>query len=103
MLIACCGVFGLLGSTLPGPAPKAASKKEDPYSPDCAVIRKYLKAHYGEVEVTSWGSRTITDNTVLGGHASLAVYFRCKGESKIQYGFFIIGPGDLVESATISD
>ena len=75
----------------------------DPYSPDCAIVRDYLKVQYGEVEVISWGQRTISRSAVLGDHASLTVRFRVSGSNGTKFGLFIIGPGDVVESATITD
>ncbi len=79
------------------------SAREDPYSPDCAIIRSWLKRNYGEVEVVFWGERTIHHNAALGGSVILSVRFRTAGDTRSKHGLFIIGPGDIVESATISD
>jgi hypothetical protein len=117
VVAACAGCFSCFGCLLYGALLRpnstasnlsnqgAARSKpfNDPYSPDCAIIRTWLKANYGEVEVVSWGHRTISHNLQLGGSVTLSVRFRVKGERGTKSGFFIIGPGDIVESSTISD
>ncbi len=115
LLLLCCGGGLLLphvphppelsGKRIvqPGPAPTKSVGADDPYAPDCAIIRAWLKQHQGDVEVASWGWRTISNDRDLGGHVTLSCRFRRKGEWKTQSGFFIIGPGDVVESSTITD
>lgn len=77
--------------------------EKDPYSPDCRIVRDYLRGQYGEVEIVSWGKRSIHRDLDLGGHVTLTARFRCRGERKVRSGFFIIGPGDILETASIQD
>jgi hypothetical protein len=79
------------------------STAKDPYAPDCAIIRAWLKDHYGEVEVVSWGRRNIHRFAQLDDYVTLSVRFRLKGERRTKSGYFIIGAGDIVQSAHLSD
>jgi hypothetical protein len=101
--LACCGAILKLPGWEAHETAKAAAAADDPYAPDCAIIRDWLKQHYGEIEVVSWGRRTVTESREFGGHATLSVRFRVKGEKRTKTGFFVIGPWDNVESSTISD
>ncbi len=107
MVLAFCLLASVLG-LLVGPRQEqggsttaTAKPREDPYTPDCAIIRAWLKRSYGEVEVTSWGHRTVVI-TPFGGSASLSCRFRRPGE-RTKSGFFTIGPYDTVETSVISD
>ena len=77
--------------------------KTDPYTPDCRIIREWLGRHEGDVEVLSWGRRTIVQNFDLGGHATLSARWRKQGSSHTKSGVFTIGPFDTVENAVVSD
>src|SRR5262245_27299275 len=47
------------------------SAANDPYAPDCAIIRAWLKNQYGEdVEVVSWGRRNIHRFAQLDDHVT---------------------------------
>lgn len=77
--------------------------RPDPYSPDCAIIRAWLKRQEGEVEVVSWGRRTIMRSLELGDHVTLSARWRRQGEWRSKSGLFTIGPGDIVINVVISD
>jgi hypothetical protein len=97
-LCTCC-VAGI--AFRPGPSGVENKAAKDPYSPDCAIVRRWLRDNYSDAEVESWGQRAITRNPELGDHVTLSVRFRTKGRTKSA--FFIIGAGDIVESATVTD
>jgi hypothetical protein len=73
------------------------------YSPDCALIRSWLRAHYGEVEVCSWGERTVFRDPDGSGHIHLNCLFRRKGTSHTLSGHFVIGPKNVLESSMVQD
>jgi len=74
---------------------------DDPYSPDCDIIRKWLKRHEGDVKVLSWGKRTVVRDLHLGGQARLDARWRRGSHTKT--GHFTIGSYDTVENVVISD
>jgi hypothetical protein len=90
------------GGGLPGTRGGIA-EGEDPYAPDCAIIRAWLREHYGDVEVVSWGRRGIHRFAALDDFVTLSVRFRVGGERRAMYGHFTIGPGNIVKSASVSD
>lgn len=98
----CIGLGALLPRSIPVESSRADATAKDPYSPDCAIVRAWLKDHYGQVKVTSWGRRTITRSPELGDSVSLSVWFQTK-DGRSKNGFFLIGAGDVVEHASISD
>jgi hypothetical protein len=63
-------------------------------------VRNYLKREYADYQIISWGKRIVTHGQ-RGDNASLSVLFRA--DDKRKSGVFIIGPGDVIESAKISD
>jgi len=102
-IVACLFVLALFATKrISLPDAPTRTGHDDPYSPDCAIIRGWLKRQYGDVEVISWGTRTITRSAAFGDSVTLTVRFRA-GKGGVCSGFFIIGPGDVVESATIQD
>jgi hypothetical protein len=106
LALSCCLCAGVLAVNAPPQTsrPTPSRKQEDPYTPDCAIIRKWLATNYGGgVEVTSWGTRTINRTGGLGDSVVLSARFRVKGDRGTKEGIFIIGPGDVVESASVSD
>jgi hypothetical protein len=78
-------------------------EKDDPYTPDCAIIRKWLAANEGDVEVTHWGNRTIHQSAAFGGSVHLSATWHIKGQRWTKHGYFTIGPWDNVDSVTIDD
>jgi hypothetical protein len=106
LLFAACGGMLFLSRLPPSGVSSLDTAKptnDDPYDPDCAIIRAWLKQHEGEVEVTHWGRRSIHQSTEFGGHVYLSARWRVKGQNYTKEGLFIIGPGDIVESVHISD
>jgi hypothetical protein len=116
MVLGCLGVIGMATSSGTGAkpgspgrptksAPEADASASDPYDPDCAIVRRWLRANYGSVEAVSWGKRTISRMSAagLGDTVTLTATFRVKGERGKKTGLFIIGPGDVVISSSISD
>jgi hypothetical protein len=98
MLVATVGVIVVLMMGGCGDRPRQVAN-DDPY-PHCAVVRNYLKREYGDYQIISWGKRTVTHGQ-RGDNANLNVHFRAGDKPKS--GVFIIGPGDVIESAQISD
>jgi len=98
-------MLGLVFSVivLAGCSNTVISADKDPYTPDCGIIRAWLKDKYGEVEIVSWGKRVINRNPELGDHVTLTVRFKKTGQSQVKSGRFIIGAFDVVESANIAD
>lgn len=93
-----------LAADWPSDNSSRAKEEVDPYSPDCGIIRDYLKRHEGEVEIVSWGKRTIIQNYQgFGGQAILSARWRRVGESGTKSGIFTIGPHDTVENVVMSD
>ena len=111
LLGSCCVFSCVLASLIPrdlASPGSAAKQSDDPaendhYKPDCAIIRTYLKQRYGEIEVVSWGKRSIWNNEVPGDHAMLSCRFRRQVERRTRSGDFTIGPYNTVENAFLRD
>jgi hypothetical protein len=79
------------------PVPPSA----DPYKADCAAVRAYLRSRYdGEIEILSWGHRTVFQSQALGDTAVLKARFRVKGFRE-QSGSFHIHAGGQIAYAVI--
>jgi hypothetical protein len=95
-------IYGCSGFLGPDKSRVAAgvAEKDDPYPAECQIIRKYLKARYGEVEIETWGTRSVFDSQ-FGGHISLGAWFCIKGRHDTTFGSFVIGAGGALESASL--
>jgi hypothetical protein len=81
--------------------PPALSPKNDPYKTDCAIIRRWLRDRYGEVEVVSWGNQTLFHSQHFGDTTRVTVRFRVKGHHAIQSGAFHIDASNQVVYSVI--
>lgn len=82
--------------------PARPAEVRDPYRPDCRIVRDYLKAQYGDVEILSWGSRTLFRSR-LGDSVHLSARFRVRPGESVKDGSFTIGPSETVEHVMIRD
>lgn len=99
------GCFVLLSHRAGAPSPSQERNRpeNDPYPQDCAIIRTYLKKQYGDIEIVSWGRRSLWNNEVLGGRSTIHVRFRQRGQSHVLSATITIGPRDQVENAFVSE
>jgi hypothetical protein len=82
--------------------PAGVQPQHDPYDPDCAIVRRWLRQQYGDVEIVSWGRRTIFRSEYLGGSVHLSCRFRVKGGA-VRSGSFTIDASNMVVSSRIDD
>jgi hypothetical protein len=83
--------------------PPALSPQNDPYREDCAIVRKWLREKYGEVDIVSWGQRTTFRSQHSGDTSRLTVRFRRKGGRSILSGSFHIDALNQIVYSVIDD